>query len=345
MGIFKENNNNTNKITAAEVSALWLQYMGDSMAICVYKYFLNIVENKEIKSILELSLQLAESQVKQISKLLKNANFKSPIGFTESDVNVNAPRLFSDEFLLFYSYIMTIHGLTAYSLAITNAERKDIQNYFFECSKSSKELFQKIVELAKNEPKFTSVPSIPSPNGTEFLESTGFVSNLIGDKRPLNSSEISTLFFNSTKTGFIKSLSLAFSQVAKMEEVRNFMIKNVKLAGKDADSFDAILKQDHLPIPEKWDAEVTDSTESPFSDKLIMFHAGFLVNASLSYYGASLGSTWRSDIILNYSKVFTHAMEAGALSYKIMVKHGWLEKQPETIDRKSLAKGSNKETK
>ncbi|WP_257009229.1 DUF3231 family protein [Bacillus sp. 7884-1] len=237
---------------------------------------------------------------------------------------------FSDQFLLFYSYIMTIHGITAYGLAVSNTERLDLQDYFFDCTVSSKELFQKIVELAKNQPKYTSVPSIPSPHGVEFMESTGFISNLIGDKRPLNSSEISTLFFNSTKTGFISSLSLAFSQVAVREDVRNFMLKNVKLAGKDAESSDTILQQDHLPIPEKWDEEITDSTVSPFSDKLIMFHAGFLVNAALTYYGASLGSSYRSDIIVNYSKVFTHAMEAGAISYNIMVKHGWLEKQPET---------------
>lgn len=340
MGIFRGEKINT--LTASEVSALWLQYNGDSMAICVYKYFLNVVENKEIKPILEFALQLAESHVKKITEFLKSANFQLPIGFTENDVNVNAPRLFSDQFLLFYTYIMSIHGLTAYSLAITNTEREDIQNYFFECTATSKELFQKIVELAKNQPKYASVPSIPSPHVAKFIESTGLIDNLIGDKRPLNSSEISTLFFNSLKTGFIRSLSLAFSQVAEQEDVRNFMLKNVKLAGKDAESFDAILQGDHLPIPEKWDIEITDSTVSPFSDKLIMYHAGFLVNAALSYYGASIGSSFRSDIIVNYSKVFTHAMEAGAFSYNIMVKHGWLEKQPESIDRKSLAQSTEK---
>jgi hypothetical protein len=322
-----------NDLTAAEVSALWLQYTGDSMGICVYKYFLNIVENQEIKPILEFALQLSESHVTKITEFLKGANFQIPLGFTENDVNVNAPRLFSDQFLLFYSYIMTIHGLTAYSLAITNTEREDIQNYFFECLVSTKELFQKISKLAKNQPKYKSVPSIPSPQGVKFMESPGIISNLIGDKRPLNSSEISSLFFNSTKTGFTRSLSVAFSQVAVREDVRNLMLKYVKLAGKDADSFDAILQQDHLPIPENWDAEITDSTVSPFSDKLIMFHASFLVNAALTYYGASLGSSFRSDIIVNYSKVFTHAMEAGALSFNLMVKHGWLEKQPETLDR------------
>lgn len=340
MGVFGKEK--PNSLTAAEVSALWLQYLGDSMAICIYKYFLNIVEDKEIKAILKFALQLAESHVMKITEFLKSANFQVPIGFKENDVNVNAPRLFSDQFLLFYSYIMTIHGLTAYSLAITNLERKDLQSYFFECMTSAKELFIKIVELAKNQPKFTSVPTIPSPDMPKFVDSTGFIDNLIGDKRPLISSEISTLFFNSMKTGFISSLSLAFSQVAVQEDVRHFMLKNVKLSRKDAQSFDSILQQDHLPIPEKWDNEITDSTVSPFSDKLIMFHAGFLVNAALTYYGASIGSSFRSDIILNYSKVFTHAMQAGALSYNIMVKHGWFEKQPEAIDRKSLAQGSKK---
>lgn len=340
MGIFNKTQKNT--LTAAEVSALWLQYLGDSMAICVYKYFLNIVENKEIKPLLAFALQLSESHITKITNFLKSANYQVPIGFTEKDVNINAPRLFSDQFLLFYTYIMTIHGLTAYSLALSNTERKDIQNYFFECIVSTNELFQKIVEYAKGQPMFSSVPSIPSPLGTNFIVSPGFISNLIGDKRPLNSSEISTLFFNSKKTGFVKTLSIAFSQVAKLEEVRNFMLKNVKLAGKDAASFDAILQQDDLPIPEKWDAEITNSTVSPFSDKLIMFHAAFLVNSALTYYGASLGASYRSDILLNYSKVFTHAMEAGAFSYKILVNHGWLEKQPEAIDRKSLAQGTER---
>lgn len=336
------NSKNKQTLTAAEISALWLQYLGDSMAICIYKYFLKIVEDNEIKSIIKLSLSLAEKHITNIKEFLKTANFQIPVSFTDDDVNLKAPRLFSDQFLLFYSYIMTLHGLTAYSLAITNCEREDIQNYYYECVKSSKDLFQRIVRLAEQQPKFSAVPTIPTPQGAEFTETTGFISNLVGDKRPLNSSEISNLFFNSKKTGFIRSLSLAFSQVAKQEDVREFMLKNVKLAGKDADSFNHILEQDHLPIPEKWDVDITSSTVSPFSDKLMMFHAALLVNTALSYYGASLGASLRTDIILNYRKVFNHAMQAGGLCYNILVKHGWLEKLPETIDRESLAKSTKK---
>lgn len=324
-------------LNAAEVSALWLQYMGDSMAVCMYKYFLKIVENQDIKSIVAYSLRLAENHLMKITDIFTKANFKLPKGFTEDDVNLNAPRLFSDSFILFYSRMMTMHGISAYTLALTNAEREDVQNHFFECTVTSKELFQKIIKVAKKQPEFSSVPTIPSPQEVEFVESTGFISSLMGDKRPLNMSEISNLHFNSKKTGFVRSLSLAFSQVAEKEEVRNFMLKNVKLAGKDAESFDEILQKDNLPIPKRWDAEITNSTISPFSDKLMTFHAALLVNAALSYYGAAIGSSLRTDIILNYKKVFNHAMQAGAFCYKLLVKFGWMEKQPEAIDRKGLS--------
>ncbi|MFC0215142.1 DUF3231 family protein [Paenibacillus chartarius] len=326
--------------TAAEVSALWHQYLSDSMAIYVYKYFLNIIEDEQIQSILESALQFAESHIKKITGFLNANDFEIPLGFTEKDVNLTAPRLFSDRFMLYYSNVMTIHGLTAYSLAFTNSARRDIQDHFFNCIAESKELFQKIDDLAKHQPEFSSVPSVPSPHGIEFVDSTGFLSNLVGDKRPLNASEITNLFFNSKKTGFVRSLSLAFSQVAESEEVRKFMLKNVKLAGKDAESLNAILQQDNLPTPRSWDSDITDSTVGPFSDKLMMFHAALLVNAALSYYGAALGSSLRSDIILNYKGVFNHAMQAGALCYNILVNHGWMEKQPEAIDRTSLVQGA-----
>jgi hypothetical protein len=334
--------NTENTLTAAEVSNLWNQYMGDSLSICIYKYFLNTNKNKHIRPILEFALQLAEGHIKKITHFFEGANFAVPIGFTEGDVNLNAPPLYTDDFLLFYSEIMTIHGLTAYSLAITTSERKDIQNYFFECTVTSRELFQKIVDLSKTLPKFSGAPFIPPRHGVEFIDKTGIISNLFGEKGPMNVSEINSLYFNSKKTGFVRSLCLGFSQVADSEEVRKFMLKNIELAGKDADSFDALLEKDYLPIPRKWDADVTDSTESPFSDKLMMFHAAFLVSAALSYYGAGTGASLRSDIILNYSQVFSHAKQAGAECFNIMVKHGWLEKQPQAIDRKALAQGENK---
>ncbi|MCU9612666.1 hypothetical protein OEV98_03690 [Caldibacillus lycopersici] len=41
----------------------------------------------------------------------------------------------------------------------------------------------------------------------------------------------------------IRSLSLAFSQVAQLQEVRKSMSINTKLAGKNAESLDVILRK------------------------------------------------------------------------------------------------------
>lgn len=40
-------------LTSAEISQLWGTYMGDSSQICILSYFLNVVEDKEIKMIIE----------------------------------------------------------------------------------------------------------------------------------------------------------------------------------------------------------------------------------------------------------------------------------------------------
>ncbi|MCE4051047.1 DUF3231 family protein [Bacillus sp. Au-Bac7] len=52
---------------------------------------------------------------------------------------------------------------------------------------------------------------------------------------------------------------------------------------------------------------------------------------ALTYYGASLGASFRTDLIVNYSKVFTNVMEDGSVSYNITVKNGWFEKQPDSV--------------
>lgn len=326
-----------NSLNAAEVSILWTQYMGDSSAICVYSYFLNIVEDKEIESLLKMALHFSQSHIAQITHFFNQAHFQIPMGFKENDVNIHAPRLFSDNFMAFYTEIMTIHGLTAYSLAITTCEREDLRNYFFDCTVQAKELINKVIKLEQSKGLYSSPPSIPSPEIIEFMNKKGLLSSLIGSPQPLAASEIGNLFFNTKKNSLNKALFLAFSQVAKTEDVRKYMLDGVQNSGKDIDSFITILEKEHLTTPSIWDVEVTNSTTSPFSDKLMMNHMAFLTSAALSFYATGLASSLRPDVILAYNQIFEHIHTGYRQIYHIMTKHGWMEKQPEAIDRKSLA--------
>nr|WP_209811376.1 DUF3231 family protein [Ammoniphilus resinae] len=335
-------NTKKNSLTAPEVSSLWTQYMSDSLSICVFKYFLNIVEDKELQPILESAFQASQKHITQITSFFKEANFQIPIGFTKNDVNQNAPRLFTDGFLAVYTEIMTIHGLTAYSLAITVCEREDLRNYFFECCATTKELLNKIVKYRQAKGQYSHAPSIPSLKNVEFVEKTGLISNLLGNPRPLNASEINNLFFNTKKNTLNKALATAFSQVAETDDVRNFALFVVEESARHIDQFNSILDKEGLITPHAWDIGVTNSTVSPFSDKLMMSHLAFLENAALAYYGSGLSSSMRPDIVLIYDKIFKDIRSEGIKIYNIMVNHGWLEKQPEAIDRKSLAEGAKR---
>lgn len=44
--------NTTEKLTSAEMWKLWASYMGNSMSACIFKYDLQHVEDKDIKTLI-----------------------------------------------------------------------------------------------------------------------------------------------------------------------------------------------------------------------------------------------------------------------------------------------------
>nr|WP_263326262.1 DUF3231 family protein [Neobacillus sp. Marseille-Q6967] len=121
------------QLTAPEIANLWSQYQNDTMAVCVYKYMIKITEDVSIRPILEFALSLAESHIVKIKEYYMEEKFPIPHGFTEDDVNLTAPRLFSDEFCLTYTYIMSVYGLSGYTVTISSNLRRDIRDYFVLC--------------------------------------------------------------------------------------------------------------------------------------------------------------------------------------------------------------------
>ncbi|PTY86288.1 DUF3231 family protein, partial [Heyndrickxia sporothermodurans] len=69
-------------LTASEMGFLWTQYMNDTLAICVMKYFKNICEDKEILPLIENSLSIAENDINMITEIFKTDNVAIPVGFT-----------------------------------------------------------------------------------------------------------------------------------------------------------------------------------------------------------------------------------------------------------------------
>jgi hypothetical protein len=113
-------------------------------------------------------------------------------------------------------------------------------------------------------------PYVHAPEIAGFIEKQGFLVGWFGERRPLNAIEISNITFNMNKMNLGKAITLGFAQVANTSEVRKFLSRGTQLSAKHTEVFDSLFREDDLNTPISCDSMITNSTTSPFSDKLMM---------------------------------------------------------------------------
>jgi hypothetical protein len=327
------------KLTAGELAVLWGSYMNDSLGICVISYFLKDVEDPDIRSVLEYASDLAKKHIEVVTDIFKEEKIPIPMGFIEQDVNLDAKRLYPDTLMIYYIQNMGATGINSYSIALPNAARMDIREFYTSCMGSSCELYNRASNVLQEKGLFIRSPYIPYPSQGEFVHKQHFLAGWMGEQRPLTTVEISFLFFNLYRNSLGSALLTGFSQVAQSKEVRRYMVRGAEISSHHSAVFSKFLTNDNLLSPMTWDIMPTTSTESPFSDKLLMFHSTALNNAGMAYYGTSLGGAVRKDLAATYSRLMVEVGEFAIDGVNIMIDNGWLEKPFSAPDRKDLAKG------
>ncbi|MDP4163860.1 MAG: DUF3231 family protein, partial [Bacillota bacterium] len=101
-------------------------------------------------------------------------------------------------------------------------------------------------------------------------------------------------------------------------------------------SISKIMQKDNLPVPKSWETEVTISTDAPFSDKLMMYHIGFLFQAAQVYHGTGLASAMRTDLVTTYEAIILKNLLVTKKWFTIMVQNKWLEQPPLAPNRKEI---------
>src|SRR4051794_35927553 len=110
------------ELTSAEIANLWAQYINDSLAICILTHSIEKAKDQDIIEVLEFALSLAESHIVKITEFFNTENFPIPKGFSiEEDINLNAPPIFTDAFMMDYMHVMTLLGLTGYAGAVATS--------------------------------------------------------------------------------------------------------------------------------------------------------------------------------------------------------------------------------
>lgn len=325
------------KLTSAEIGTLWAEFINGTAVDIVNKYMFSIIEDEKIKLLFADAIKTFGEQKKQITMFIENEGFPVPIGFNDTDLNKGTKRLFSDIFCLQYLHIITLHGLLGHMTSLSSSVRKDLRYFYDSCDNDGKRMYHQTIELLLEKGHFQRDPYFYPEVNAEFVLGQQFLDGFFSDQRPLAATEIIALSLNMKKKILEKTLSIGFSQVANSKDVRKFLRSAQNTSDEQIQSFGKILHQDNLPIPMSWESEVTTSQDSPFSDKLMLYHIGFLLQTAQAYHGTGLASAMRTDLVMTYEKIIVKNLMVTKEWFNLMTKNKWLEQPPLAPNRKKLS--------
>lgn len=330
------------RLTSTEMAHLWETYTIESLVHEMQRYYLTHIQDPDIQSHVELSLETTGKILETLRTLFRNENFPIPRGITSDDLNLHAPRLFSDNFYILYNYNMSKFALVLYTLAYTEVSREDIRLLYEQIMSAFKIVHQKATEILLTKGLYVRPPYIPLPQKVDFVKKQNFLTGFFGNKRRLSAMEITHLFMNAHSNALGKALMSSFSQVVQSKEIRDYFLRGKKISNKYFHIFTDILVDEDVSAPPSFDGDIMDTTESPFSDRLMLFHVVLLISTGFGKYGMGLAASPRRDLGALYGRILAEVATYAEDGANLIIDHGWMEQPPLAPDRDALAKSKKK---
>lgn len=324
-------------LVSSEIAGLWDTYISDSLAICVFSYFLKNVEDNEIRALLQHSMDLSTKHIQMITDIFNREELTLPDGFTDQDVNLNAPRLFTDTFYAAYINFMARTGMLNYTVILNQIARADIRDFFSKCANECVDLYNKAAELRLSKGIFIRAPQVSVPKKVQYIKNHSFMTDFFGEKRPLLAKEITQIF----GVIFINIMGVAittgFGQVSNDKKICECIFEGKDLSSKIIAELTSIFMEEGIPIPSTSESFVTDSTVAPFSEKLMLMHVLIMCAQGVSSKGMAISASARGDLQSKYMKFLTQIMNYSKKCSDILIDNGWLEQPPQAVKHENLA--------
>jgi hypothetical protein len=325
-------------LVSSEIAGLWSTYMSNSLAVRVLSYFLKNVKDNEIRALMQQSMDLSSSHISIITDIFNQEELPIPNGYTEQDVNLNAPPLFTDAFYAAYINFMARAGMHTYTLILNQIARADIRDFFSKRISECVDLYNKSAELRLSKGIFIRAPHIVVPKQVQYVKNHTFMTDFFGEKRPLLANEITQIFSIIFINIMGRAIATAFGQVAKDKRVSDCLFDGKDLSSKIITELTSIFNDEDIPIPSSSDSFVTDSTEAPFSDKLMLSHVLIMSSIGISSKGMAMSESVRGDLQAKYMKYLIEIMNYTKKCSDILIDNGWLEQPPQAIKHENLVK-------
>lgn len=223
-------------------------------------------------------------------------------------------------------------GLITHSAALPNHYREDIRSFCSKSVSSAMELDQNVTKVLLEKGVAVRPPYMPYPESVEVIQKHSFVYEWLGKNRGLTATEIADLYINITSNQLGISLANGFSQAAKSDKVREFIVRGKGLSLKQVRIYGDYLENHSIAIPSSNGQEVLVSNDSPFSDKLLMIHFTLMNHTGVGNIGKAISDAQRSDLIVDYTRIMAEILKYSEDGMNILIENGWLEKPPTTPD-------------
>lgn len=328
------------RLTSAEISALWTTYIQNSATVCFYKHFLLHLEDQDIKPIVEEAMAFSKDILNRIGQIFEAEKFPVPKGFSDKDVDSSAPPLYTDLFALSFVYRAKQMIMINYATNLGKVARQDVNKLFEDCLSKTTAIYKKCLNLMLSKGVYDRPPKMVYPTEVKFVQQeTSLLKSWFGEGRQLNALELSELFFTIERNCIGLILLIGLIQVTKDKEIREFLLKGKKLSEKQIEKFNKVLRENEdfptMPVM----MEVTDSTTSPFSERLILFFINATNQIGITTMSNSLILSMRKDLSVHYSLFITEIIKYGVDGLELLIKRGLMEQPPQPISRKDLLSG------
>ncbi|MDR6999724.1 hypothetical protein J2Y67_002174 [Neobacillus niacini] len=107
-------------------------------------------------------------------------------------------------------------------------------------------LYNKAIDVLISKGLYEKSPYFAIPQQVDYITDLSYVTDVFGKRRPLNTIESGTIYFNLKKSILTKALLLGFSKVCNLNEIREFIEKGLKVANKHIELFSSLLLENNL---------------------------------------------------------------------------------------------------
>jgi hypothetical protein len=323
-------------ITSSELAYLWNTYLLNSKSKHILEYAVAQCSDKDIRSILNMSLDLSAHALSVVEGIFRAEGQEVPYGFSEEDVNIASPKIYTDKLMLYILKVYSMVGLSNYGMAISLTPRQDIRKFFTDSVITGINLSNKIDDVALEKGIYLRTPNVPPTKNKEFANDKSIMGRIIGHKRTLTALEITSIFNCSMVSSITEAQLLGMAQTIEDAKLKDFLNRSRKALKEQIETLNEILHKENLTFPPSLESEVLSSAVPAFSDRLSMFFCFASLADILTMFSIGKVGIMRKDVFMTLSQLSSEIVLLTKDATDLLLERGWFEEMPKNIDRSDI---------